>query len=165
MHKVFNKEIYKDDRVAMVKLDYMDSSLSFYAAMAPDNTDLSQYVDKLESKRISLSLPKFKIDSGISLNSAVKALGAGTMFSSNADFSNVFGDNIGLAVSSVIQDTVIDVDEEGTEAASTTMIGMVGTAYNPEQPIEMNFNQPFTYFIMDNDNGEILFMGKFATAQ
>jgi serpin B len=166
MHQSGYNEAYKDDSVTMVKLDYRDDDrdMSFYAAMAPEGTDLENYVDKLERKKVALSLPKFKVHTNTSMNSAVQSLGAGTMFTSKADFGKIFKSPAELFVSSIIQDTVIDVDEEGTEAASTTMMGMLKSSYDPETPLEINVNRPFTYFIMDNESGEILFMGRYAKA-
>jgi serpin B len=167
MHQSGYKEAYKDDSVTMVKLPYRDDdrNMSFYAAMAPEGTDLESYVDKLERRNVVLSMPRFKTHTNTSMNSIVQSLGAGTMFTSKADFSGIFKDSAKLYVSSIIQDTVIDVDEDGTEASSTTMMGVLkSSAYDPEQPLEINFNRSFTYFIMDDDSGEILFMGRYAKA-
>ena len=101
----------------------------------------------------------------MNMNDIVSKLGAGTMFTENADFSGIFGADYPVYVSQIIQDTVIDVDEEGTEAASTTMMAMCGATAMQEPPVEMTFDKPFTYFIRDNDSGEILFMGRYASAK
>jgi serpin B len=164
MHQSERCEAYKDDDVAMIKLDYRDNDkdMSFYAAIAPEGTNLEDYVDRLEVRKVVLALPKFKMQTTASMNSVVQGLGVSKMFTAQADFGNIFEQSSNLYVSSIIQDTVIDVDEEGTEAASTTMMALETSAYDPEQPLEMNFNKPFTYFIMDNDSGEILFMGRYA---
>ena len=69
-----------------------------------------------------------------------------------------------MYVNSILQDTVIGVDEEGTQASSTTMVTLAGSLAEPEY-IEVSFDRPFTYFIRDNDSGEILFMGRFAMAE
>ena len=164
MHDIANHEVYKDSNITMLKLDYLDGekNLSFYAAMGDENTDIEQYISKLERRRIRLSLPKFKQHSTISFNDILSDMGCRTMLSDSADFS-IFEEKVPVRVTSVMQDTVIDVDEEGTEAASTTFIAAGATAVQ-EPPLEINFNKPFTYFIRDNDSGEILFMGRFAQA-
>lgn len=167
MHDTFYQDMYKDKDVQMVKLGYRDAErdFSFYAAIAPDGTDLESYIPKLTNREIMLSLPRFKGHTNMNMNGIVNKLGAGTMFTKNADFSGIFGSDYPVFVSQIIQDTVIDVDEEGTEAASTTMMAMCGTAAMKEPPVEMTFDRPFTYFIRDNDSGEILFMGRFASAE
>ena len=155
-----------DEDVTMVRLDYRDEDrdLSFYAAMAEPITDLEDYVPKLEDARIQLSLPKFEGHSTTEMTDIAKGLGVTSIFSENADLGNIFAREVrGLYVSKILQDTVIDVNEKGTEAASTTVVTVENTAL-VEQPLEIKFNRPFTYFIMDNANGEILFMGRLANA-
>lgn len=67
-----------------------------------------------------------------------------------------------MKIDTVIHKTFIDVDEEKTEAAAATAIGMMrATAMPPQYPrAEFHADHPFTYFIVDNDTGTILFMGR-----
>ena len=60
----------------------------------------------------------------------------------------------------VKQDTYINVDEVGTEAAAVTTVGIVMTSM-PAQPqkVVFNANKPFIYVIQENSTGSILFMG------
>jgi len=64
-------------------------------------------------------------------------------------------------LTNVIHKTYIKVDEEGTEAAAVTVGKMAGSALPPE-PIQMKFNRPFYFVIMDNINCEALFVGEYA---
>ena len=160
---------YKDDRVTMVRLDYRDSvfrkDLSFYAAMADRHIQLEDYIDLMEYRDVILSLPKFQTESSVDMTEAAKALGINSVFSEGADFSAAFEETISnVYVNSILQDTVIGVDEEGTQASSTTRVTLAGSLAEPEY-IEVSFDRPFTYFIRDNDSGEILFMGRFAMAE
>ena len=63
-------------------------------------------------------------------------------------------------VNEVIHKTFINVDERGTEAAAVTSIGMAGSALPPE-PVDFTIDKPFTFIIMDNQSGDILFMGRY----
>ena len=65
-------------------------------------------------------------------------------------------------ISQVLQKTYIDVDENGTEAAAATAVLMKATSAmpQPEEIIEFVANKPFTYFIRDDESGEVLFLGK-----
>ena len=166
MHTYLPTEAYVDDRVTMVRLDYRDSvlgkDLSFYAAMADPHIHLENYIDRMEYRDVNLSLPKFETNSSADMKETAKALGISKVFTTGADFSNAFEENAGgIFLSSILQDTLIGVDEEGTQAASTTRVTLAGSLAEP-QYVEITFDQPFTYFIRDNDNGEILFMGRFA---
>jgi serpin B len=51
------------------------------------------------------------------------------------------------------------VDEEGTEAAAVTSIG-IGVTAMPVNPLEFHANRPFLYLITEEDTGAILFIGK-----
>lgn len=56
------------------------------------------------------------------------------------------------------------MDEEETEAAAVTSIGMSGSALPPEL-IELKFNKPFYFAIRDNTSEEILFVRRYAFAE
>ena len=83
-------------------------------------------------------------------------------FSDAADFS-CMTDSEQLKIDAVIHKTFIDVDEEKTEAAAATAIMMMrATAMPPgmTKRAEFHADRPFTYFILDNATGTILFMGR-----
>ena len=65
-------------------------------------------------------IPKFKIGSSLELNEPLKAVGIKDMFDrSSADLSVISRAN-NLFVSVVVQKAVIEVNEEGAEAAAAT---------------------------------------------
>ncbi|MBQ6845877.1 MAG: hypothetical protein IJO61_01980, partial [Oscillospiraceae bacterium] len=69
-------------------------------------------------------------------------------------------------IEDVLHKTYIEIDEEGTEAAAVTAVGMGGSgSAEPPEPIELKFNKPFTFVIRDDVSGEILFMGEYAFAE
>ena len=63
----------------------------------------------------------------------------------------------------VQQDAVIKVDEEGSEAAAVTVIGMKFTSAVPQEPKRAVFHadHPFLYLITEASTGSILFAGEF----
>jgi serine protease inhibitor len=50
------------------------------------------------------------------------------------------------------------VDDEGTEGAASTYIGMVGSA-SPEYTVELTFDRPFAFAIRGERDGSLLFVG------
>jgi serpin B len=55
---------------------------------------------------------------------------------------------------------VIEVNEEGTEAAGATSFGIQITSATPQnQAFEMNINRPFFFAIRDDITETVLFMG------
>jgi len=49
----------------------------------------------------------------------------------------------------------VDVDEEGTEAAAVTSVGVALTSV----PQSINIDRPFLFALRENLSGTILFMG------
>jgi serpin B len=64
-----------------------------------------------------------------------------------------------LFLSQVMQDAVIKVDEEGTEAAAVST-GMMGTSV--QEPTTFHADHPFLYLITESSTGAILFAGQFS---
>jgi serpin B len=53
----------------------------------------------------------------------------------------------------------VEVNEEGTEAAAVTSIGMVLTSMMPQRSFSMVVDRPFFCAIRDSQTGALLFMG------
>lgn len=115
--------------------------------------------------RVTLKMPKFRIENTFELNQTVKALGIKRAFIQElADFTPMFGP-LGGYIERVFQKTYIDVDEDGTEAAAVTVITIKGGGMPPQtEPIEFTLDRPFLFAILD-DCGEMLFMGEYAFAE
>jgi serpin B len=95
----------------------------------------------------------------ITLNDALKALGMGIAFDANrADLSGIIKSS--AFISEVKHKTLVEVNEEGTEAAAATSVGVFTTsAIQPRQPFRMIVDHPFFCAIRDNKTGTLLFMG------
>lgn len=106
----------------------------------------------------TILLPRFKMEYEKQLRAVLTQLGMGIAFQDNADFTGI-GNN--LKISEVIHKTYVDVNEEGTEAAAVTEVGMAFTSAGGSQKktFYMEVNRPFFFAIVDNQTQEILFMG------
>jgi serine protease inhibitor len=102
-----------------------------------------------------VQIPKFEIEYEKSLNDALTALGMGVAFSDFADFTGINRQG-NLQITEVKHKTYVKVDEEGTEAAAVTSIG-IGTTFEPSSFV---VDRPFLFVIHENHSGTILFMGK-----
>jgi serpin B len=58
-----------------------------------------------------------------------------------------------------VHEAVIDVTEEGTEAAAATAIAMTTTSFNPKVET-FDIDRPFLFVISDDATGAILFQGR-----
>lgn len=123
-----------------------------------DSERLRSVRDRMISTNVALSLPKFEFTETLELGRLLIAMGMETAFHPGADFSGMTG-GPDLYITEVVHKAFVKVDEAGTEAAAATAVVMAITAM-PEQPVEMNVNRPFIFFIMDGQTDSIIFMGK-----
>jgi serpin B len=103
-----------------------------------------------------VELPRFELTMEESLENILGDMGMRIAFDPNrADFTgiNPAGD---LFISSVLHKTFIRVDEEGTEAAAATSVG-VGTT---SVPIPIRFDRPFVFALVEGKSGAMFFLGK-----
>jgi len=160
------RETVFDENGEYVETKVLDGiNVSMYLMMSDENFSPEEVLNKseLETKYLSLSVPKFNIEYSMGLNDVLKTIGINKAFDKSAEFNKMFNSG-NMWIDSTIHKTYIKVDEEGTEAAAVTAVGMAGSALPPE-PIEVKFNKPFTFVIKDNINGEILFMGEYSFAE
>jgi serpin B len=105
-------------------------------------------------------MPKFKVEYGVKrLNTALNKLGMGMAFDPcRANFSGIASPLFGnVYISYVDHKAVVEVNEEGTEAAAVTVVGVgTGATLGPIFVV----NRPFYYEIRDDRSGSILFMGE-----
>lgn len=112
-------------------------------------------------------MPKFKVEDSVSLVDFMKSNNVTSVF--NPSTSELFKicDPVNgevLYVTDILQKVVVDVNEDGTEAASATAVSMSLGAAAPggEEPEvkEVILDRPFMFLIYDNNTGTVLFSGK-----
>ncbi|WP_448268362.1 serpin family protein [Nostoc sp. DSM 114159] len=167
---------YESEKSQAVSLPYgKDGKISFYIFLPKKNSNLKAFYQDLNvenwekwmtqfnNQKGFIRLPRFKTDYEITLNDALKTLGMGEAFSNKANFSGM-GKN--FAISQVKHKTFVEVNEEGTEAAAATSVGIVATSARQEpEPFRMIVDRPFFCAIRDNQTGNILFMGSIIEPQ
>jgi len=163
------------DSFQAVSLPYGSRRLSMYVFLPAETTGLAafqsaltrenweRWMAKFSYREGLLALPRFKVEYGAELNSALAALGMGVAFDGqSADFSLMAQTDLNIFISAVRHKTYIDLDEYGTEAAAVTSVEMSLTAAPMEdgpEPFEMIVDRPFVIAIRDNDTGALLFLG------
>lgn len=165
---------FKNKDAQGVVLPYKDSQFAFVAVMPSGETAIrdwyasynAQKLAKLiagrQTKEVELALPKFEARCRMNLNDSLKKMGIKKAFDVEKADLTLLGkssDDGNLYLSLVLQEAVISVAEEGTEAAAAT-IGAIaaGTAFMPDKPV-VHFNRSFLYMIMDMESGAPVFMG------
>lgn len=126
-------------------------------------TSLASMINTLNSKEVSVTLPKFKMRNSMRLADVLQSLGIKTAFVfKQADFSGIEATK-SVFISEVIHQAFIQTDEKGTEAAAATAIVMEsGSMRQQEQPVIFNADHPFLFFLRETKTGGILLMGRVA---
>ncbi len=137
--------------------------MSMYVVLG-DTKNLGLGIKNMNRKKVSLSLPKIKLDYSVDLKNILNNMGIKRAFLDyNPDFDSMVKNMmIPLKIDTVLQKAVIEVDEKGTEAAAATAVLMVGgTMIVPEEIIEFKADKPFTYYMLDDKHNDILFAGRY----
>lgn len=157
---------YSDDLAQVYELPYKNKKYSMVIVM-PVNTKTVQdvtgsldsvkwqsWMSQLQPAKNIIVMPKFKFQYQTGLNNQLTALGMGIAFTKNADFTRINTAG-GMLISSVMHKTYIEVNEDGTEAAAVTSIGVSSTSL----PVTITIDHPFIFAIREMKTGLILFTG------
>ncbi len=160
----------ENDEVTLVDIPYGNGQFALSVIMPTGTKNLGDLMDLIsedayknwlnsaDSVTRELELPKFSIESDINLDSVLWDMGMKIAYSNNADFSNLFNEDLPLAITSVLHKAKIEVDEEGTEAAASTSVEIGLTALPVSEKIIVN--RPFLYILHERYTQTILFCGK-----
>lgn len=103
-----------------------------------------------------IQLPRFSLAVAPELQPALASLGITTAFDPVlADFSGIDGRR-DLFLEHVLHKALIDVNEDGAEAAAASGVGVGTTAV----PAPLVMDRPFVFFLYDHVTGAVLFMGR-----
>ncbi len=122
---------------------------------------LKDWLTQAHQQKVNVTLPKFKTTAQFSLGETLDTMGMTDAFSDHANFSGMDGDR-DLYISAVIHKAYVDVNEEGTEAAAATAVGVALTSAMPRPSPVFRADHPFIFLIRDTQSGSILFLGRLA---
>ncbi len=126
-----------------------------YLKEAVSELDIPALVKNAQYKydNLLVSIPEFEIEGEYSIKDFLESLGLSTDFS----FSRMTTAETGE--SEIYHKAHIKVNRTGTEAAAVTYGIVFAGAFLPEKNIELNFDRPFVYTIIDNETGIPVFSG------
>ncbi len=156
---------FRGENFEAARLPYGEGRVSMYIFLPDRDSNLDDVIIQLnvenwsnwisqfhETKEDSeMILPRFKLEYEVKLNDALTALGMGIAFGNDADFR---GMGTQLFISEVRHKTIIEVNEEGTEAAAVTAVVGVKSL-----PPAFRVDRPFFFAIHDDTTQTLLFMG------
>jgi len=164
---------YEADGIQSISLPYGEGRLAMVVVLPPadapvdafvrglNEEDWERWVGGQRKREGEIVLPRFTIGYGAKLNDALTALGMVRAFDADAaDFSAM--SEFPLFIDEVLHKTFVEVNEEGTEAAAVTSVGMALTAVAPSHRFRMVVDRPFVCAIRDGETGALLFLGVIA---
>jgi serpin B len=113
----------------------------------------------LRTREVELSLPRFQIDTSLSLAETLAGMGMQDAFGGAADFSRM-SEETEMMISDVIHRAQIEVDERGAEAAAAAGVSLAPKSVAPGESVRFQADRPFFFCIAHQLSGAILFAGQ-----
>ena len=173
MNKTFeNARVYSDEYAEAMSIPYGNGAFAMTIVMPRSGVSLdkilaglnaetwAQYRDGGRWYETIFSMPKFEEEYACEklCIDILEEMGMQKAFTGAADLSAM--SDTPLCIDEIRHKAKIKVDEEGTEAAAVTYIGMRVTSVGPGgETFYFKVNRPFLYFISERSTGEILFSG------
>jgi serpin B len=149
---------YDGDELAMLVV-VPDAGRFAEVEASLDGAAVAGLAAALETKGLTVTLPKWTVDTKLSVKDQLQGLGMTDAFAPpTADFTGINGGVEPLWISDVIHQAHVLVNEYGTEAAAATAVVMVGGSM--PDPLRVDVDRPFIYVIRDRPTGTILFVGR-----
>ncbi len=173
MNRTFeDTRVYSDEYVQAMSLPYGNGAFSMTIIVPRNGVSPSKILSGLDAEkwaaylgggrfyRTIFSMPKFEEEYAAEklCIEILQDMGMKKAFGGAADFSAMSPSP--LCIDEIRHKAKIKVDEEGTEAAAVTYIGMRVTSVGPgAESFYFKVDRPFLYFISEKSTGEILFAG------
>lgn len=161
---------YSNTGFKAVELPYGNDSYGMIIVLPNQETGIDSFIQSFDADKfdlmksnfteheLTLYFPRFKLEYESKLNDYLIALGMADAFSpAKADFRRITTVEQ-IYINEVKHKTFVEVNEEGTEAAAVTSIGIGLTSIGEE--VTFRVDQPFLFFIYEKHTGTILFSGK-----
>lgn len=149
---------------SVIEIPYGNENYGLTIVMPDDPTTIEGLITQISVDQLNtvladsvtlikeLHLPKISLDFKKDLKDDLMGMGMPVN-----DLEALFEESLSLEISEVIHQSFLEINEEGTEAAAATVVGIVETSL----PVATQVDRPFLFFIRERNSGTILFSGKF----
>ncbi|XP_075383787.1 antithrombin-III, partial [Tenrec ecaudatus] len=122
---------------------------------------LQEWLDELEETMLVVYMPRFRLEDRFSVKERLQDMGLVDLFSpEKAKLPGIVAEGRNdLYVSDAFHKAFLEVNEEGSEAAASTTIGITGRSLNPHR-VTFKANRPFLVLIREVALNTIIFMGR-----
>lgn len=171
MHQEEELRYAAGDGWQAVELPYANRELAMWVMVPTGRTapldllspqTLNAVGSGLAPTRVKVALPRWDFASDINLKNTLTKLGMTLPFDPDrADFSGMARSAEGnLYISEAVHRANITVDEDGTEAAAVTGVGMSITSAPPPARVQVRADHPFAFAIVHTKTKTPLFIGQ-----
>ena len=159
-------EYAENDLYQAVVLPYGNGAYQMSVFLPREGKSIGDVLEALNDKTwkvngytydVDLKLPRIETESNINLVNPMSDLGMPSAFSYDSAEFPFFCDRQ-VYISNMFQMAKIKLDEQGTEAAAVTVIGM---ADGMPPYAQFRATRPFLYIISEQSTGAIFFIGQF----
>merc|ERR1712128_317660 len=95
---------------------------------------------KETTEEVSLKMPKFSIKSKFDVSQYLKNIGVKNLFTADAQLTEIADGEDNLSVTKILQEIVVNVDKNGTEAAASTVVEVF--TYSADDPVVKVVDRP-----------------------
>ena len=179
--KMISKDLKESSGTTLKYIAIMPTKLDLPTFIKSSNADdIKTLISKLKPMKVDSFkdgviseitgyIPMFNFDYKLDLNNDLKKIGITNIFDANmADFSNLTTEK--MFITNALHKATIDFSNSGIKAAAVTAVEMGGggdCGYDyifkiPEnriQKIDLTFNRPFLFLIVDKNTNEVWFTG------
>ncbi|XP_059119202.1 serpin B9-like [Peromyscus eremicus] len=171
----FNLAYVKEVQAQVLVMPYEGMELSLVVLLPDDGVDLSKVENNLtfeklmswtkpdfmRSTDVEVFLPKFKLQEDYDMKSVFQRLGMVDVFQGGkADLSGMSLER-DLYLSKFVHKSVVEVNEEGTEAAAAS--AGIDVPFCLSEVPTFCADHPFLFFIRHNKTNTLLFCGRFSS--
>ncbi|XP_027790794.1 antithrombin-III [Marmota flaviventris] len=124
---------------------------------------LQEWLDELSEMMLVAHVPRFRIEDNFSLKEQLQDMGLVDLFTpEKSRLPGIVADGRNdLYVSDAFHKAFLEVNEEGSEAAASTVVSIAGRSLNPNR-VTFKANRPFLVLIREVVLNTIIFMGRVA---
>ena len=167
MHQDIRRAKYSEtDSYQAIRLPYRNHSYGMVLVLPKEGTSIESIVETTDwmdedydIREVDLYMPRFRFENTLALNDVMTALGLGDIFDKEDCFPRITDEP--AHISQIKQQCVIQVEEEGTEAAALTIAECERGCLPPDDimPLTvMRLDRPFVFAVKGYYN-QILLMG------
>ncbi|CAG9804157.1 unnamed protein product [Chironomus riparius] len=175
IRKKFHSGTFDNIKARWAAIPY-NSTESMIVVMPKDGETLDNVIEKMTGYDIkdivdvvigyptlnfvNITLPKFKLKTTVQLTEPLKKMGINDLFTQKSTLK-VYDNGPTMKIGSALQQSFLEVDENGSVGASTTTFSAIALTVQPEtKHTDFIVNQPFAVFIVDRRYAVPYFMAK-----